>query len=397
MPWNKRSVMEEKHRFIVHCLEPGANISELCREFGIARSTGNKWLQRYREHGFRGLEELSRRPYSSPLAASPEIICEIVKYRNNKSNRGAEKIHHHFLKKFGEQTPSIRTINRILERCGLVEKRRRKKATAMPKKANEQAVALASNDIWTADYKGHWRTRNGTRCEPLTIRDDFSRFVLDLAAFEYIRLEAAKKRFQRCFELYGMPFLIRTDNGVPFCSPTAICGLSQLSVWWIKLGIAIERIPRGKPQYNGGHERMHRDIAMDLEKHPEFDLLSQQKAFDEWCYEFNFERPHSALKNETPASVYSTSSRLYDPKEPEYEYPANFELRKVDSIGYAYWRNNKIKVSKALKGEYIAFEQVDDFEVNIWFCDLLIAKTDIKGRMPLTPIGVSLGGSAMQL
>ena len=397
MPWKTRDAMDEKCRFVLECEEPGANISELCREYGIARSTGTKILKRYKEEGFRGLEERSRKPNNSPLSTSPEIVCEIVKYREKHKNRGAEKIRYRLVKKYGESAPSVRTINRILERCGLLEKRQKPyRGKSVAFENSTRAIAEKSNDIWTADYKGHWQTKDKIRCEPLTIRDDYSRYLLDVAAFEYIRLEAAKERFRRCFELYGLPLLIRTDNGVPFATK-AICGLSKLAVWWIKLGIQLERIPKGRPQFNGGHERMHRDIALELEANPAKDLQSQQKAINLWCYDFNYERPHSALKNKTPADFYKPSQRKYDSKEPEYEYPDTFELRKVDSRGYVYWKNIKRKISKALSGEYIAFEQADEMEANIWFCDLLIAKTDLKNRLPLTPIGVNLEGRAINL
>lgn len=396
MPWEARSAMEEKYRFVLECVEPGANVTQICREFGISRSTGNKWLKRYRDEGFSGLEEHSRRPKNSPLETSADMVCEIVNLRLAKPSRGAEKISHVLKSRFKERTPSVRTINRILERSGLVEKRKKRRQSSSKEETLDFTKAQASNDVWTTDYKGWWRTKDGTRCEPLTIRDEYSRFLLDIGAFERIRWEAAKERFVRCFELYGLPKIIKTDNGVPFCSPRAICGLSRLSAWWIKLGIELERIPRGKPQYNGGHERMHRDMAQELERSPARDIYSQQKVINEWVYDFNYQRPHSALKNKTPSAVYKASRVAYDPREPEYEYPAAYDVRKVDSKGFAWWKNKRLPVSKALRGEHIAFERIDDENLNIWFCDLLIAKTDVKFRTPLTPIGVNLNGRALR-
>ena len=349
MPWKTRSVMEEKYRFVLECIEAGANVTETCKEFGISRSTGNKWLSRYRKEGYRGLEERSRRPQSSPLLTSAEVVCEIVSLRTAKPSRGAEKIHHVLKGRFKEKVPSVRTINRILERSGLVEKRRKRRQSSSEDAVLDYTKARASNDVWTTDFKGWWRTRDGTRCEPLTIRDEYSRYLLDIGAFEHIRWEAAKERFVRCFELYGLPKIIKTDNGVPFCSPRAICGLSRLSAWWIKLGIELERIPRGKPQYNGGHERMHRDMAQELEKSPAKDIYSQQKVINEWVYDFNYQRPHSALKNKTPSTAYKASRISYDPREPEYEYPAEYDVRKVDCKGFAWWNHRRLVSAEPLR------------------------------------------------
>lgn len=258
--------MEERLKFVMLELEPGSNLSQLCREFGIDVKTGRKWKKRYEELGMAGLYDLSKRPTKFREETPTHVVCAIVKERGERGKRGALRIQRK-LKRYllSEDVPSIRTINRVLERSGLTEKRRR----AKPK--GEESVLVApdcSNRVWTADHKGWWRTRDGERIEPLIIRDEWSRFLLDAAASPNTSVEHAKERFRLAFERYGLPDFIRTDNGVPFACTTALRGLSSLSAWWMKLGITPEPIPPGKPWRNGGHERVNRNIAEDVQSDP---------------------------------------------------------------------------------------------------------------------------------
>lgn len=380
--------MEERMRFVMESLEAGANVAELCREYGIAESTGHKWLRRYREGGLSGLYERSRRPAAHPLAVGAEMACEVVSLRGNaeKRMRGARKIRALLLRKHGEQeVPSIRTINRILEKAGLVEKKRRGRGKASLGTVLSQPQKC--NELWTADGKGYWRTLDGKRCEPLTIRDAVSRFVLDIQAMRTLRCEETKDAFRGCFERYGLPRMIRTDNGAPFASILGLHGLTKLSAWWIKLGIGVERIPPGKPQYNGAHERMHLDMARELEASPARNLQAQQRECDEFRQYFNYERPHEALGDLTPAEVYEESSRAYDAREPDYQYNCEMEVRKVNDAGRLWWGNRPRFLSKALAGEHVGFQMTDDGKMILWFCDYCLGQTDATFSQPLVARG----------
>lgn len=247
MPWSETNAMKERCRFVIRALEPGANKSELSREFGISRPTGDKWIKRYLSEGLDGLNEQSRKPNRSPLATSSEVVCEIIRIRNNRQSWGGKKIRPLLLKQFEqEKVPTSRTIDRILDRCGLTQKRHRRPRKAIPD-ASEIVQPQSCNDVWTVDFKGWWYTGDKTRCEPLTIRDEYSRFIIDIVALRYTHTEILKDCFRRCFEKYGLPSNIRSDNGTPFAVMTALCGLSQLSVWWLRLGIMPNRIPPGCP------------------------------------------------------------------------------------------------------------------------------------------------------
>lgn len=380
MSWRESNAMSEKIKFVLSSQEPGSNITELCREYGVARSTGMKWLKRFRESGLKGLEEESRRPNSSPLATSAELVCEIVKLSEGPRKHRASRIQKKLKRKYPpEKVPSRSTIQRVLEKIGRVDKRR----VCRNRSNSNDGVARATscNEVWTADFKGWWRTGDKKRCEPLTIMDLSSRFLLELKALPNVQTERTKDRFRSCFERYGLPEVIWTDNGAPFAAAAGLLGLSQLSVWWIKLGITPKRIPKGEPWCNGVHERMHGDIAREIEVDPAWDLCSQQRIFDTWRDELN-DTPHGSLDDKTPAEVYRRSRRLYDPSEPEFRYLPGIETRNVASNGCLDFKGTKYYLSKAFSGEVVGFEQIDESKYRILFCETLIGTT-ILSNSPL--------------
>ena len=293
MPWKASSVMEERLRFVGRLLD-GETMSEVCREFGISRKTGYKIFDRYREHGLEALTDRSRRPVRYANQLPPPIESLIVRLKDEKRHWGARKIRELLVRRLAGdiRVPARSTIHAVLDRHGLVKRvgRPRHRAHGTP-----LSQAAAPNDLWCADFKGEFKLGNGRYCYPLTVTDQASRFLLLCEALESTRELLAFTAFERLFVERGLPLAIRSDNGVPFASPNALFNLSKLSVWWLRLGIAIERIKPGRPQQNGQHERMHLTLKKEATRPPGQNSLQQQARFDAFMHEFNTERPHEAL------------------------------------------------------------------------------------------------------
>ena len=374
--------MDERVRFVMLAREKTANISELCREFNISRKTGYKLLSRYEEEGLKGVAARSRRPLHSPCSLSGEQVCEIVELRQKHPRWGGRKLYE-LLKESGGagNAPSVRSIERVLERCELTISRRKRRRKHYP--SGEVIQANEPNDVWTIDFKGDWRMKDGKRCFPLTIRDERSKFILDIAALEGTLTKPTQESLVRCFEQYGLPKYIRSDNGTPFACIRAVQGLSRLSAWWIKLGIRPNRIPVASPQCNGGHERMHLDMMRELELSPARNLEDEQKRFNDWRTEFNTLRPHESLSMKTPAKCYRKSKRKYDSREPAFLYDGSLEQRKVCGRGMIAWNGKRHFICNALRHETIAISCEDENSLSVWYCDFLLGYTDRNFRSPL--------------
>lgn len=354
--------------------EKGEKIAALCREYGISRTAGHKWLRRYRERGYDGLEDASRRPKSAPLATAEDVVLAVLEAREQHPTWGPRKLQPLLVRRLGDAAPSDRTIARILKRANKVRQRRRKPTLSVVECA-PAVEALAPNDIWTIDFKGYWRTRDGARCEPLTVRDAYSRFVL---ASELCPLttDGVRSVLERLFRKHGVPKAIQTDNGSPFVSTSARAGLSVLAVWWLTLGIRIFRSRVGSPQDNGAHERMHRDMAAEVETRPAADKPSQQRALSRWRQEFNHIRPHEALQSRTPADVYGNArGRPFRPL--QFDYPEHVVIRRVSPNGIFKLAGERYFLATPLAGHDVALEVVDDSHVRAWFRDLDLGKIEI--------------------
>jgi len=292
MPWREKRVVKLREEFVLRALEPGANMSALCREYSISRKTGYKWVQRFRESGVEGLADLSRRPHCSPLRAAGESVLRVLKLRQAHPRWGPKKLHAVLARTMeAADLPSIRTIARILERAGMVQKRGRRRTTTETRRPDIPVVQRC-NQLWTADFKGWWRTNDGARAEPLTIRDAHSRFVLASELMQTTKASAVRIELERVFEQYGLPEAILVDNGSPLASTRSPGGLTTLSAWWVSLGVKLLRNRPAHPEDNGGHERMHLDMRYDVEDVAADDLDAQRIAVRKWRATFNHIRPH---------------------------------------------------------------------------------------------------------
>lgn len=345
----------------------GEKIAPLCREFGISRTAGHKWFKRYKEQGYAGLEEESRRPRSAPLATAEELVLATLQAREAHPRWGARKLYVLLRRRFGDETPKVRTIARILKRADKVRERRKRSPISVIEQA-PTVKAAAPNDVWTADFKGWWRVLDGTRCEPLTVRDAHSRFVLAMVACP-TTVRAVREIFEQLFRRHGVPKAIQCDNGAPFICVRARAGLSALSAWWVSLGIRVVRSRIGCPQDNGGHERMHADVCAEVQSNPAATLAEQQRQMDRWRQEFNHVRPHDALGGKTPAEVYKVTERRRAVVK-AYEYPKHFYVLRVNTNGYVRFRHDDCAVGKAFVGLDVGVEVVDSMRVRFWLHEL---------------------------
>jgi transposase InsO family protein len=360
MPWKASSVMEERLRFVARLLE-GEAMTDLCREFGISRKTGYKIFDRYKEHGLEALSDRSRRPVRCANQLPQQVESLIVRLKGEKPHWGARKIRELLVRRLdgNVRVPAQSTIHAVLDRHHLVQPsggpRHRARGTPL-------SECAAPNDLWCADFKGEFKLGNGRYCYPLTVTDQASRFLLLCEALESTREDLACTAFERLFADRGLPIAIRSDNGVPFASPNALFNLSKLSVWWLRLGIAIERIKPGRPQQNGRHERMHLTLKKEATRPPGFNSLQQQARFDAFMHEFNTERPHEALAMKCPAELYSASPRSYHGL-PELTYPFHDRDILVTACGRICLHRKKINISTVLAGQRLGIREVED---GIW-------------------------------
>lgn len=370
--------MDQRLEFVTRAIsDKGPSFAELCREYGIAPKTGYKWKERFLAQGMAGLHEQSRRPQSRPQGLNEQAVCEIVRLRQAHKTWGARKLLARYQNLYGaEDLPSESSIKRVLERSGLVEHRRRRPARENGRIQN-RLIPQEPNELWTADFKGWWYTPTGQRCEPLTVRDAFSRYVLCVAIPADARWQTIREQFERLFERYGLPGAIRSDNGSPFAMVRAPLGLSHLSAWWLALGISLDRIAPGKPQENGAHERLHRDIASELEQQIQGDLEEHAAAAEAWRRSYNEERPHEALNMRTPAELYQNSSRRYTGTPDRLDYPPEYLDRRIGQHGEIQISGHTIFLSSALGGWNVGLKHTGRQTYAVYFGNLCLGTLDV--------------------
>jgi transposase InsO family protein len=377
MPWKASSVMEERLHFIARLLD-GEAMTDVCRDFGISRKTGYKIFSRYKEHGCVAVSDRSRRPvrYANQLPTQVESL--IVKLKRDKPNWGARKIRELLVRRLAGhvRVPAKSTVHAVLDRHGLVARiaKRRSHATGTP-----LSPGTAPNELWCTDYKGEFVLGNRSWCYPLTVTDHASRFVLLCEALETTREDVAFTAFERLFADRGLPAAIRSDNGVPFASPNALFNLSKLSVWWLRLGIQIERIKPGHPQQNGRHERMHLTLKKEATRPPGANSLQQQAKFDDFVHEFNRERPHEALGMKCPSEVYTPSTRAYHGLTDLF-YPFHDRDILVTACGRICLHRKKINISTVLAGQMLGIREVDEGIWLVSFMDYDLGYIDLEQK-----------------
>ncbi len=380
MPWKETEAMNERMQMVAQYRSEGDSVSELAREYGVSRKTVYKWLERYEQLGPAGLEELSRAPHHPAHALSAETEQRILQWKADKPLWGAPKIHAKLLLELSD-CPAESTVSNVLARHGLSRARRRR-ARATPS-AHPLGHCVGLNQVWCADFKGHFCTGDGQRCDPLTISEAFSRYLLCCRALsESTASLVVKPVFIATFREYGLPEAIRTDNGAPFAS-IGLGGLSALSVWWIELGIRVERIEPGCPQQNSRHERLHRTLKEATASPPQPSLRLQQRAFDQFKAEYNQERPHESLGQKPPDSVYEPSPRPYPECRPRPRgYPQDWAKRPVRPGGRIRWRGKEYNITRALCGRELGLQPIAEGCWAIHFENLQLGILDErKGRV----------------
>jgi transposase InsO family protein len=391
MPWRECSAMEERLRFVARLLD-GEGMSDVCREFGISRKTGYKIFNRYKDEGLEALTDRSRRPvrYANQLPCQIEQL--IVRAKKDKPHWGARKIRELLVRKLAGDVrlPSTSTVHAVLDRHGLVKRARQRRRY----KAEGTLLSQASrpNDLWCADFKGEFKLGNRQYCYPLTVTDQASRMILMCEALETTREGPVLEAFARLFKQRGLPAAIRSDNGLPFASPNGLYNLSRLSVFWLRLGIALERIKPGNPQQNGRHERMHRTLKQETTRPPGINILQQQARFDAFVSEFNAERPHEAIGMKVPAELYQPPSRAYEGL-PDLEYPFHDRDILVTACGRICMHRKKINISTVLAGHRLGITEVDDAIWLVSFMHYDLGYIDLEQRTLQTidnPFGTRL-------
>jgi transposase InsO family protein len=365
MPWKESSVMDERLRFVARVLD-GEQMSLLCREFGISRKTGYKIFGRYRDHGLEGFTDRSRRPVRYANQLPQQIESLIVRLKREKPHWGARKIRELLVRRLAGdvRVPAKSTIHAVLDRHGFVKRMGRKHSHAT---GTPLSAGTAPNDLWCVDYKGEFQLGSKAYCYPLTVTDHASRFILLCEALESTREELAFTAFERLFKERGLPLAIRSDNGVPFASANALFNLSKLAVWWLRLGIAIERIKPGHPQQNGRHERMHLTLKREATRPPGMNSLQQQAKFDAFVQDFNTERPHEGLGMKCPADLYRPSLKPYGGLN-DIGYPFHDRDILVTACGRICLHRKKINISTVLAGQRLGIKEVDD---GIWLVSFM--------------------------
>lgn len=373
MPWKPTNKQEQRFELIRQMRGRELTVAELCRGFKISRQTAYKWRRRFRTGRLEGLKDRSRRPTNVPNRTDALWLRRLKHLRLRKPTWGARKLRHRLKEDFGYRgLPALATISRWLKRWGLARGKHRRRAGLTVLRPALQA-ARCCHDVWTVDFKGTYRTREGMRVEPLTVRDLYSRYGLRVALLRHRDVAATRKQFARIFRQYGLPRRIRCDNGTPFGGggPT---GLTRLSAWWIKLGIEVEFITPGRPCENGAHEQFHRVYEAEVVRQAHGQMAKQQRRSTRWLWHYNYQRPHEALGMKVPAELFRKNRRRRPRRIPPWKYPAHWERRWVKGNGEIRWRGVQRYVGEAFVKEYVGLKPVSTGKWDVYFGPVMIGR-----------------------
>lgn len=375
MPWQETLPMDQRTRFVADVQRGHFDMTTLCARYGVSRKTGYKWLDRYLREGPPGLHDRSHAPHRCPHRIDDVLTELLLAARRDHPRWGPAKLIHYLAPRHPRvrSWPAVSTAADLLKRHGLVQRRRRRRPIVHP--GVVPIATEAPNDLWTADFKGQFRTRDRVYCYPLTIADQHTRYLLQVTGLLSVRVVGARRVFERAFREYGLPGAIRTDNGVPFAN-TGLHGLTQLSVWWLRLGIQHQRIRPASPQENGAHERMHRTLKAETTRPPGADLARQQRMFNAFRREYNEERPHAALAGDPPAARYTSSVRSYDGSLPPLEYPAHYLVKRVTNAGTIRFQDRLLFLANALKQHHVGLDEREDGIWSLFLGPVLIGTID---------------------
>ncbi|HSD21772.1 MAG TPA: IS481 family transposase [Anaeromyxobacter sp.] len=388
MPWMETHPVLQRHEFIASLLRGEESMAELCQRFGISRKTGYKWKERFEALGPGGLDDLPRIAKTFPHRTTAQVERQLVALKRKHPSWGPKKLVALLRGRFPDLVaPAASTAGDILKRHGLVEPRRRPARRPRLWKSPPLQPVTAPNDTWSIDFKGHFRLSNRAYCYPLTVQDNFSRYLLRCVALPGIDSGPVEVVLDAAFREFGLPRAIRSDNGTPFAANRGCLGLSALSLWWLKLGIRPERIERGRPQQNGRHERMHRTLKAETTRPPTRSFSAQQTAFDDFRREYNEDRPHEALQQQRPADVYRRSPRAMPKKLPALEYPTTHEVRRVAWNGNFSYEGQRYYLTAVLAGENVGLTPLDDSNRQLWIGELPVGYIDLRTRR-FTPYAV---------
>ena len=385
MPWQESSPMSERMAFIQACLDRKKRIVDICDAFGISEKTGHKQLKRFRGEGIEGLEDRSHAGLTHPYRITPEVRARVIALRRRYPLYGAQMLRDWLIQHEPEvRWPAASSIGELLKRSNLIVRKRRQNRGNERKALNTgRTRALEPNMVWTADFKGEFRLKSGCGpyCYPLTVLDLHSRFLLGCTALKTTAVATTEQTFVRLFREYGLPCVLRTDNGVPFAQPNAIGRLGRLAFWWVRLGIRPEHITPATPSENGAHERFHKTLKAAATKPASPSLRSQQRRFDDFRTEYNTHRPHSSLPDHRPPGQFYTSSpRAYPTRLPPLVYPDTWAVRLVNSSGFIKWRNQEIFLSSNITGDYVGIVETEGDRFTISYGALELGHIDAESN-----------------
>jgi transposase InsO family protein len=385
MPWKTMTLDQERGCLVKLVLHAQQTVAELSRAFKVSRKTAYKWKERFLQKGVSGLADQSRRPTASPTQLSDDWVERIRRVRRQHRRWGAKKIRAVLQRRHPrQQVPALRTITRWLQRLRLSRPRRRRPARGPVVVLAKLTRAKQSNQVWTVDFKGWWRTADGQRADPLTVRDLFSRYLLAVRLLPNQQWWRVQVVFRRLFRQYGLPRVIRVDNGGPFAS-AGKGALSRLSAWWTILGIRVEFTRPAHPQDNGAHEQMHRVLKAETTRPPSSNLRAQQRRLDRWRRIYNQERPHEALRQQTPAQHYQPGRSYQAKGVPKVKYPAAWEQRGVRSNGQIRWQGRLRFIGEAVVGCKVGLKELSPEKWSVYLAGILLGELHASDAGALRP------------